>query len=172
MEKSLELVATISGGVVGFFVGLLLASAIAAVALRLAAMILGFGELRYFTAFKAALLANFVAMVLQFAVGFNFGFATAMSRYAFESGRYGPSMRSMEMAFTFPPTFYLFALVLGLVTTALIFCRMLPADKEGRLMNFRDALTLASVYQAFALAFVILLGLLVFVLITLLLAVF
>lgn len=171
MDNTLSLVATISGGVVGFFVALLLTTVIGAVALRIAAVILGFGDLKYVTALKAALLANFVMLVLQLAVGFQFGWLAMFSRM--QMARMGYSNRGMydtgiyEMAFSFSPTFYLLAVMFGLVTTALVFCRMLPTDKDGRLMNFRDALTLAAVYQAFSFAILMLLGLFVFVLILL-----
>lgn len=173
MDDTLAVIAIITGGVVGFIVAVLLATVIGGVALRIAAVILGFGDLRYLTAFKAALLANFVMLVLQFAAGFQYGWAAMYSRMQLERWGYPGSGRMYnggiyEMAFSFTPTFYLLAVMFGLVTTALIFCRMLPTDKDGRLMNFRDALTLAAVYQAISFAILILIGLFVFTLIILL----
>ena len=173
MNDTLSLIASITGGVVVFFVVVLVATAVGGVALRTAAVILGFGNLRYLTAFKAALLANFVMLVLQFAAGFQYGWMAMFSRMQFDRYGYPGSGRMYnggiyELAFSFSPTFYLLATMFGLVTTALVFCRMLPADKDGRLMNFRDALTLAAVYQAISFAILMLVGLFVFVLMMLL----
>jgi hypothetical protein len=162
MDDILLTIAKISGGVTGFFIGLLLGAAIGAAALRIAAVILGYGKLQYFTAFKAALLANFVALVLQFGAGFNYGWTAAMSRMAIGNGRYGPSFPE-SMAFAFSPIFYLLLTVIVLATTALVFCRMLPPGKDDRPMSFQDALTLASVYHAFTVMFVMLVGVFVFV---------
>lgn len=164
MERTLEMVATITGGVIGFFIGLFIIALIAAVALRFAAVILKFGRLGYAVAFKAALLSQFVSLVLQFAVGFQYGWVLAMSRVQMMNSGYGGPSRMYEMAFTFPPTFYLMAMMFSVVATALIFCRVLPTDKDDRQMSFRDAMSLAVVYQALTYAIVILIALFVFVL--------
>jgi hypothetical protein len=178
MDETLSLIAAISIGIVVFFVLVMVAAACGTVALRLAALVLGFGRLASFTAFKASLLANFVMLVLQFAAGFQFGWLFLMAQlqangmgYGMSGRMYNPPYYEMGFGLSFTPTFYLLATMLGLVTTALIFGRMLPTDKDNRLMNFRDALTLAAVYQAFSFAMLILFGLIIFVLITLLMTI-
>lgn len=174
MDKALSLIAAISIGIVVFVVVLMVAAACGAIALRFAALIMGFGRLASFTAFKAALLANFVMLVLQSAASFQFAWFVLMMQIqangmGYGRGMYGPQL--YEMGFGVSPTFYLLGIMFGLVTTALVFGRMLPTDSDNRLMNFRDALTLAAVYQAFLFALLIVFGMIIFVLISLLMSI-
>ena len=101
MRNSLEAIALISGGLVGFFVGLFLIAAVGAMALRLATLILNYGRLSFISAFKATLLASFVTLVTQSAVGFQVGWLHNMSRKNAMNMGYSPMY---EMSFSFTPT--------------------------------------------------------------------
>ena len=144
-------------GVVGFGVGLCLGSVLAAIWLRLAALWLGFGNVRYGTAFKCVLLSNFVVAVIHFSIGFNYGLTSQLL------SENSPSVRNFSFAFS--PIYILYSLILGLVVTAAIFRRTIKGEGDLSLTPFGDSFALASLYYALTLAFAIVLALSVYLLI-------
>ena len=166
---------TIFGGAVGFLASILLVAVLGTIGLRLAAIICGFGQLPYAQAFRVSLLANFVALILQAAAGISHIWTMQAVQYAsgsYMNRGYMGGEFSLLMAFCYSPVFYLTATMLGVVIHALVYGRMLPTDKDGRPMNFRDALTLAVVAQAFTLGFVMVITTLAFVLLSMFMPIF
>lgn len=152
-------------GVFAFGAGLVLGSLFAAIWLRLAAYWMKFGDVPFLTAFKSALMANFVVSTLNFSIGVNHGMSTAILRQMSDSSR----QRPFDFSFAYSPTHYLYVTLFGLLITAAIFRRTIPqrdaasptADGDSRI-SFWDAMALASLYFAISFAFTVILVLLTY----------
>lgn len=150
------------GGVVGFSIGMVLGSLVSAIWLRLAAQWLRFGNIPYVTAFKCAILSNFVVFTLNFSIGVNHGVTIAMLGQVFSDQR----SQSMNFTFAYSPIYFLCATIFGLLVTSAIFCRTIPNNDTDSRITFGDSLALASSYFALAFACMLLLGLLAFCIVT------
>lgn len=137
-------------GVLGFALGLLLGSLASALWLRVAAAWLGFGNVSYKTAFKCAIISNFTVAVIQFAIGFNYGLVTQLIT---ENSR-----PLSEMTYAFPPIYFLYTLIVGLVVTAAIFRPIIKNGEDSAPVPFSDAFALASLYCALTFAIMIVLA--------------
>lgn len=153
-------------GIVGFAVGIVLGSFIAAIWLRLAAQWLRFVTVPYLTAFKCALISNFVVFTFNFSIGVNYGLTAAVLRQMSPE----QSSRSVDFTFAYSPTYFIYATIFGLLVTAAIFCRTIPSKDTDSRIAFADSFALASLYFALSFGFILFLGLLAFCIVAGLLA--
>jgi len=157
MEFDLLFALKAIAGVVGFGVGLVLGSLLSAICLRLAALWLNFGEVAYLTALKCAVLSNFVVVIMNFSIGFNYGLMTQLLA--------DQSLSVRNLSFAFSPVYFLYVVALGLFVTAAIFRRTIKHEGDSSLVPLGDSFALASVYYALTFAFFIVVSLVVYLLI-------
>lgn len=146
------------GGIIGFSLGMVLGSLVAAIWLRLAGKWMRFGNIPYIEAFKCDLISNFVIFTFNFSIGVNHGITIGMLGQMFSEPRSQP----VNFTFAYSPIYFLYSTIFGLLVTAASFCRTIPnKDKDSRI-TFSDSLALASFYFALSFACMLLLGLLAF----------
>jgi hypothetical protein len=148
--------------VLAFLAGLALGSLVSAIWLRLAVQWLGFQPISYLGAFKSALIANFSVLMFHIGVGLNFGLTQVMN--AIQRRGMDPQFQRFEPSgvSNHPPIFFLYAAIFGLVLTAAIFSRTIPAPKEEPPLNFTQSLSIAAFYQALSLAIMAVLALIAY----------
>ena len=145
--------------VAGCLIGMVLGSLLSAIWLRLAARWMGFGKIPYLTAFTSALLSNFVVLTFNLSIGVNRGIAIAL----LDKMPTEPHSHTIDFTYLYPPIYFLYSTLLGLLITAVIFCRTLPNNKDNdSRIPFGDSLALTSLYFALAFTCTVLLCLLAF----------
>lgn len=151
---------TLAFGILGFAVVV----ALGAMGLRYAAKILRIGDIPFLLAFKCELIAKFTLVILSFAIGFNYGFVSGMSKpNNFE-----------RISLHFSPTFFLYQLIFGLIFSAMVLQHLLnhPQNWEqksnvnmepsvSKSINFRDSFLVSCFGSAIGATVVFLVGIIV-----------
>ncbi len=137
--------------------GVLVSSLVGAIWLRLAATWLGFATIPYRAAFKSSLITNFILMSINGYVSFSSFYAITLIR-GLDDDR-GASMTNL--AFGFPPLYFMYATAFGLLITAAIFMKTIPEKEANAGMKFFDAFGLAAFYFALTFAFLFIAGMIV-----------
>ncbi|MBA4030765.1 MAG: hypothetical protein C0478_07715 [Planctomyces sp.] len=145
-------------GLVGTIFGILVSSLIGAVWLRLAAKWLRFNDIPYGTAFRSALITNFVVVTFNAFVSFNSILTILVIGSMYNQSR----PRNLDFSFAFSPIYFMYATIFGVLVTAAIFLRTIPVKEADSRMTFADSLALASFYTGLTFAFVFLAGVLIF----------
>ncbi|QDU97382.1 hypothetical protein [Lignipirellula cremea] len=159
MEQFLTIDAfMVLGRLLGFSLGVILGSFIAAIWLRIAALWMGFGKVPYLSAYKSALVSSFVMFAINFSVGIQYGFTAGVSAQIHSAGRRYPP--PIDFLSGWSPTFFLCSAMISLLLTAAIFCRTFPRQEDGARLSYVDSLALAAVYYALGVVCMMLIGLL------------
>ncbi len=150
-----------------FAIALPVGSLLGAIFLRLAASLLGLGDIPFVTAFRAVLVSSFAVCMLHFSVGLNHGLIVDYLGSLFARG----SARPMELRYSYSPHFFLLSSTFSLLLTAVVFSTTVRRERDESRPRFVDCLTLAALYSAICIAFVLMVVLLVVISIAFALAV-
>ncbi len=131
--------------------GLLVSSLVGAIWLRLAAIWLGFATIPYRAAFKSSLITNFILISLNGYVSLSSVFSISLLGGLEDDRGYS----RMNLAFSFPPLYFMYATIFGLLITAAVLMKTIPEKESNAGLKFVDSLALAAFYFALTFAFLV-----------------